>query len=178
MSASSTGTDHKESHGYGYKLSKQGLLTLVFCLVIPAVVIISLVSNMRADKRPVASPADAAQALAERIQKVGMVEVGESVRTLKSGEDVFKARCAACHASGAAGAPKFGDSGAWGPRIKSGFETLLNSALKGKNGMAPQSGGDLSDFEIARGVVYMVNNSGGKFDEPKAPADEKTEAKK
>jgi len=178
MSESSTGSGHEATHSYGYKFSKQGLITLLFCLVIPALIIVSLVSNWKADKRPMASDADAALALAQRIQKVGTVDVGESVRTLKSGEDVYKARCSACHASGAAGAPKFGDSGAWSARIKTGFDTLLNSALKGKNGMAPQSGGDLSDYEIARGVVYLVNGAGGKFEEPKAPADATAEAKK
>jgi cytochrome c5 len=68
------------------------------------------------------------------------------------------------------GAPKFGDAGAWGPRVKTGFEALLNSALKGKNSMPAQSGGAASDYEIARAVVYMANQGGAKFDEPKAPA--------
>jgi cytochrome c5 len=71
-----------------------------------------------------------------------------------------------------AGAPKFGDAGAWGPRIKTGFDALLNSALKGKGAMGAQGGGDLDDFEIARAVVYMVNGSGGKFAEPAKPAAE------
>lgn len=38
--------------------------------------------------------------------------------------------------------------------------------------MAPQGGGDFNDTEIARGVVYMANAAGGKFEEPKAPAAE------
>lgn len=178
MSASSNGSGHDVAHKGGYQLSKQGVVTLVFCLLVPIVIIFSLVGNLKSDKRPAPSAADAAQATAERIQKVGLVEVGEAVRTLKSGEDVFKGRCSACHATGAAGAPKFGDAAAWGPRIKTGFDALLNSALKGKNGMAPQAGGDLSDYEIARGVVYLVNAAGGKFDEPKAPASAQPEAKK
>ena len=36
--------------------------------------------------------------------------------------------------------------------------------------MPPQGGGDHSDFEIARAVVFMANKSGAKFDEPKPPA--------
>jgi hypothetical protein len=47
---------------------------------------------------------------------------------------------------------------------------LLNSALHGKGAMGPQGGGDFSDFEISRAVVYMANKGGAKFDEPKAPA--------
>ena len=51
-----------------------------------------------------------------------------------------------------------------------GFDTLVHSALKGKGAMAPQGGGDFNDTEIARAVAYMANASGGKFDEPAAPA--------
>ena len=36
--------------------------------------------------------------------------------------------------------------------------------------MPPQGGGDHSDFEIARAVVFMANKAGAKFDEPKLPA--------
>jgi cytochrome c5 len=68
------------------------------------------------------------------------------------------------------GAPKFGDAAAWGPRIKTGYDALLNSALKGKNAMAPQGGGEHSDLEIGRALVYMANAAGGKLAEPKAPA--------
>jgi hypothetical protein len=35
--------------------------------------------------------------------------------------------------------------------------------------MPPQGGGDLSDIEIGRGVVYMANKAGGKLEEPKVP---------
>lgn len=112
------------------------------------------------------------RAVAQRIQKVGSVELSDANRPLRTGEEVFKAQCSACHATGAAGAPKFGDAGAWGPRIKQGFEALVTSALKGKGNMGPQGGGDFSDLEVARGVAYMANNGGAKFEEPKAPAAE------
>ena len=83
---------------------------------------------------------------------------------------MFKAQCSACHASGAAGAPKFGDAAAWAARIGTGFEALVQSALKGKGAMAPQGGGDFNDTEIARAVAYMANAGGAKFAEPAAPA--------
>ena len=53
---------------------------------------------------------------------------------------------------------------AWGPRIKTGFDALLHSALAGKGAMPPQGGGDFSDLEIGRAVVYMANKAGAKFD--------------
>ncbi len=89
---------------------------------------------------------------------------------LRTGEQVYQAQCTACHAVGAAGAPKTGDEAAWAPRIKTGYDALLNSVVKGKGAMAAQSGGEFSDFELGRAVVYMVNKAGGKMDEPKAPA--------
>jgi hypothetical protein len=87
---------------------------------------------------------------------------------LRAGEEVYKAQCGACHEVGAAGAPKIGDSAAWAPRIKTGYDALLNSALKGKGAMAAQGGGEYDDAEIGRAVVYMANKGGAKFDEPKA----------
>ena len=92
------------------------------------------------------------------------------VKSMKTGDQVFQAQCAACHTPGAAGAPKIGDEAAWAPRVKTGFDALLNSSLKGKGNMPPQGGGDHSDFEIARAVVFMANKAGAKFDEPKLPA--------
>ena len=65
------------------------------------------------------------------------------------------------------GFDKFGDAGAWGQRVKTGYASLLNSALHGKGAMGAQGGGDFDDFEVARAVVYMANAGGGKFDEPK-----------
>jgi cytochrome c5 len=89
---------------------------------------------------------------------------------LRTGEQVYAAQCTTCHAAGLAGAPKSGDEAAWAPRIKTGYEALLNSALKGKGAMAAQGGGEFSDYEIGRAVVFMANKGGAKFDEPKAPA--------
>ena len=80
--------------------------------------------------------------------------------------------CSACHASGVSGAPKFQDAAAWAPRIAQGFETLVNSASKGKNAMPAQAGGVASELEVARAVAYMANAAGGKFEEPAAPAAE------
>jgi cytochrome c5 len=110
--------------------------------------------------------------VARRIQPIGSIEVKDAsdVAALKTGEQVFNAQCTACHTSGAAGAPKIGDEAAWAARIKTGYEALLGSALKGKGAMGAQGGGDFSDVEIGRAVVYIANKGGAKFDEPKAPA--------
>ena len=120
-------------------------------------------------QKPAAGASNPSEAVAARIEKVGSVQVRDANRPLKAGEEVYKVQCAACHTAGLAGSPKLGDNAAWAPRIKTGYDALLNSALKGKNAMGAQGGGDHSDVEIGRAVVYMANASGAKFTEPAAP---------
>ena len=165
-------THHEEAHTGPVKTPKQLLLAGFFSFVIPIFAIIGLVLYVTSADKPAAGAVNPEKAIAERIQKVGMVEVRDANRPLAAGEAVFKTQCAACHATGAAGAPKLADAAAWADRIKTGFDTLVHSALKGKGAMAPQGGGDFNDTEIARAVAYMANAAGAKFDEPAAPAAE------
>jgi len=73
------------------------------------------------------------------------------------GKAVYEKTCSVCHASGLAGAPKFGDKAAWAPRIATGLSTLHNSALHGKNAMPPKGGNlALSDVEVTAAVDYMA----------------------
>ena len=161
-----------EDHTGPIKKPSQVLWVSIASFVIPVFIIIGLVYYVTSANKPAAGATYTEKALAQRIQKVGAVEVRDANRPLKAGEEVYKAQCAACHAAGAAGAPKFGDAGAWGARIKQGFDTLVNSALKGKGAMGAQGGGDFTDVEIARAVAFMANSGGAKFDEPAAPAAE------
>ncbi|KAB0686093.1 cytochrome c5 family protein, partial [Burkholderia territorii] len=113
--------------------------------------------------------------VAARIAPIAKVEVKDAnaPRTYKTGEEVYKAVCVTCHGTGAAGAPKFGNKDDWAPRISQGFDTLLKTALSGKGAMPPRGGtspDDVSDYEIARAIVYMANNDGANFPEPAAPA--------
>jgi len=157
---------HDEDHTGPIKTPKQLLLAVFFSFVIPIFLIVGLVFYVTSQNKPAAGSVNMEKSIAERIQKVGMVEIRDANREMKTGEQVFKVQCAACHISGAAGAPKFGDASAWRSRIASGYDALLNSALKGKNAMGAQGGGDFDDFEIARAVVYLVNSGGAKFAEP------------
>ena len=176
--------DHaaEEDHTGPIKNPKQLLLAVFFSFVIPIFAIIGLVYYVVSDAKPAGTNTldtmtlsgvteqSQSKALAARIQKIGAVEIRDANRERKSGEDVFKAQCASCHATGLAGSPKFGDAGAWGPRIKTGYEALLNSAIAGKGAMGAQSGGDFDDTEIARAVVYMANAGGASFPVPQKPA--------
>jgi cytochrome c5 len=168
MSDTSQANAHEEDHTGPVKNPKQLLLAVFFSFVVPVFAIIGFVYFVTSDKKPAAGAVNMEKAIAERIQKIGVVEIRDANRQLKSGEEVFKAQCSACHMSGAAGAPKFGDVAAWAPRVKTGYEALLTSAVKGKGAMGAQGGGDLETLEIGRAVTYMANGSGGKFDEPKA----------
>jgi cytochrome c5 len=173
MSDAHTPHDQDSPHEGPIKTPKQLILAVLYAFVVPIIVIILLVEYVTTDHRPAAgSTGLAPEAVAERIQPVGMVQIKDAsdLATLKTGEQVFAAQCTACHTAGLVGSPKFGDADAWAPRIKTGYDALLHSALAGKGQMSAQGGGEYSDFEVGRAVVYMANKAGAKFDEPKAPA--------
>ncbi len=167
---SPTGPDsaHEEAHIGPIKNPKQLLVAVLFSFVVPIFAIIGLVYYVASAPKPAAGAVDPQKSVAERIQKIGMVEIRDANRALKSGDAVYAAQCVACHGAGVAGAPKFGDAAAWAPRIKTGYEALLNSALKGKGAMGAQGGGDWDDREIAAAVVHMANAAGGSFPAPSA----------
>ena len=107
------------------------------------------------------------KAVRERIKPFGVsVAVDQNKPHIDmTGEQVYNEVCTNCHGSGALGSPKFKDAGAWGKRIAQGWPTLLEHAMKGFNKM-PARGGepDLTDLEVARGIAYMANAAGAKFE--------------
>ncbi len=164
----------EENHEGPIRTPKQLIWTVLASFVLPVIIIIMLVNYVASDKKPAAgSDGLGAEAVAKRLQPVGRVEFKDmnNAAAMKTGQQVYEAQCTACHAVGAAGAPKTGDEGAWAPRLKSGYDALLNAVLKGKGAMGAQGGGDFSDFEVARAVVFLANKGGAKFDEPKMAAE-------
>jgi len=159
---------HEEAHTGPIQTPKSFAWVVFLSFVGPIFIIIGLVYYVTTANKPAAGAANTAESVAARIQKVGSVQVRDANRPLKAGEEVYKVQCAACHAAGLAGSPKLGDKTAWAPRIKTGYKALLNSSLKGKNAMGAQGGGEHSDTEIGRAVVYMTNAAGAKFAEPAA----------
>ena len=162
---------HEEAHTGPIKTPKQLFWVSVAAFVLPVFIIIGLVYYVTSSNLLAPGATDVERGIAERLQKIGTVELRDANRPLQSGEAVYKAQCTVCHATGVSGAPKSGNAAEWAPRIKLGYEALLKSALEGKGAMAPQGGGNFSDLEIGRAVVYMANAAGGKFAEPAAPAD-------
>jgi cytochrome c5 len=165
--------EHEENHEGPIRTPKQLVAAVVASFAVPIVVIIMLANFVNfGGKSGAGSDGMSEESVARRLQPVGSVVIKDASApaVLHTGEQVYQAQCSACHATGVAGSPKFGDAAAWAPRIKTGYEALLNSALKGKNAMTAQGGGAFSDYEIGRAVVYMANQGGAKFDEPQAPA--------
>jgi len=173
MTAAHEPNDIDGPHEGPIKTPKQLILAVLYAFVVPIFGIVLLVMFVTAEKRPAAgTDAMSPKAVAERIRPVGVVEVKDAsdLASLKTGDQVFAAQCSACHASGALGAPKLGDTAAWAARIKAGLNALVHSAVAGKGQMPPQTGGDFSDYEIARAVVFMTSKAGANFPEPAPPA--------
>ena len=129
-----------DSHTGPIKTPQQLLWTSFFSFVLPVFIIIGLVYYVTSANKPAAGASDQALAIAQRIQPVATVELRDANRPLKNGDEVYIAQCAACHTAGLAGAPKLGDAAGWSDRIKTGYEALLTSALKGKGAMGAQGG--------------------------------------
>lgn len=78
----------------------------------------------------------------------------------KSGEEIYNGSCMACHATGAAGAPKVGDAAAWAPRIAQGKDKLLANAISGLNAMPPKGlCMACSDADLQAAIDFMVSQS-------------------
>jgi cytochrome c5 len=130
---------------------------LASALIVAAPLALAMGSRPKADD-------EAANA---RIQPVAKVELAAAAPKAaaggRSGEDIYKGVCGACHDAGVAGAPKVGDKAAWAPRLALGLDGLVKSAIKGKNAMPPKGGSDANDAEMARVIAFMANKSGANF---------------
>lgn len=88
---------------------------------------------------------------------------------LMSGEQAYSRVCSACHETGVANAPKFGDKKAWAPLIAEGQHVLTAHAWVGVRAMPARGGSpDLSLEEFARGVAWMSSNAGSTWMDPDA----------
>ncbi len=162
------------------KSPRQLIVAVALGIVVPVLAAMLLaylaVTTFTEADRNRLSPDAEAEAVAKRIKPIGDVSFAEAdgaaARTgaARTGEQVVQQICAACHTTGAAAAPKMGDASAWSKRLGTGLTGMLKTVIAGKNAMPPRGGGaDLSDYELERAIVYMVNRSGGSMKEPLAP---------
>lgn len=109
-----------------------------------------------------AAAADAAPAEASANAEAAPAEGGTEAAAAGGdsgidGEAIYAQVCMACHATGAAGAPKRGDAAAWGPRMEKGLETLYSSAINGIGIMPPKGGNpNLTDAEVKAAVDHLI----------------------
>lgn len=155
---------------------KQLILVVVLGFLVPVLVAVLLAYLVVTGSKTVGGDQTAldATAVAARIKPVASVTVAEpgggAPKAARTGEQIVQQYCAACHMTGAAGAPKIGDKAAWAKRIATGLDQLIKVATAGKGAMPPRGGAaDLSDQEFTGAIVYMANQSGGKLKEPAAP---------
>lgn len=164
-------SDHK--YDFPKTTVRQVVLAVLGGLFAPLLVIVMIVRlliGIEATHIPDTDTKVANAKVEERIAPVAKVEVGAveaGPHVDKSGEEVVKGVCSACHAVGALGSPKIGDKASWAPRISQGYETLVKHAIEGIRSM-PARGGNaaLTDKEVAGAVAYMANQSGASFKAP------------
>jgi cytochrome c5 len=109
---------------------------------------------------PVAAPAAPVAAAAVMTVAAAAPTAAAPAAAAVDGEAVYKQACSACHAVGAAGAPKSGDKAAWAPRIKKGEDALVASAIKGIGNMPPKGGNpSLTDAQIRAAVAYQIKTN-------------------
>jgi len=144
------------------QLKKTGLAAVALLLAMG-------IAGCGSESEEVKLTADQEKAMNERLAPAGEVVLEKDVPSApvaaassgpRSGEEVYNSKCSACHASGAAGAPKFGSAADWDSRLAQGIETLYTHAVKGIRGM-PAKGlcMDCSEDEIHAAVDYILENS-------------------
>ncbi len=161
--------EHPEESSGPIKTPKQLVVVVVISLML-LVAIPALISQLATSGNSSGDLSE--EAVARRIQPMAQVALATAVggeKAAQGSEGIYKATCAACHDSGVADAPKFGDKAAWAARIGGGLEKLTASGIKGKGAMPPKGGADLSDADFMRVVAWLANKSGASFKEPSAP---------
>ena len=160
--------EHDE-HSSVIKTPQQLITIALLAFVVPIIGIVLMAQLVL--NRPHTDPAAlSTEAVSARIQPVGKIEFGAAgAAAAKSGEEIVKEVCAACHQAGVANAPKLGDRAGWAPRLKLGLDGMLQTVIKGKGAMAPRAGTSLTDQELASAVVLMANQAGGNLKEPAKP---------
>jgi cytochrome c5 len=169
-------SDAHNEHESAIRTPKQLIAAVAAGFLVPIICIVLLVEYVANEpKSGAGSESLTPEAVAARLKPVAdegfTLKDVNAPKQLQAGDVVYKAVCAACHATGAAGAPKVGDAGAWSARIAEGYDTLVTHAIKGIRAMPAKGGNpDLDDVEVARAVVFMANQSGAKFKEPEVKA--------
>lgn len=88
-----------------------------------------------------------------------------------AGQRLYEQRCAVCHASALAKAPKVGDARRWAALTREKPAVVIAHGWVGYGGMPAQGGAaDATLAEFAAAVVYMARASGQPWTAPDAAA--------
>lgn len=149
-----------------------GMIIAFVVLTVLLIILAIIVANPVMSRVSEAKNIDRDRQVQARVAPVGGLNVGQPEAAAAAadqqvaavdlnGEDVYNTACAACHASGVAGAPTFGDAAAWKDRIAQGAEMLNEHAIngyQGKAGYMPPKGGNpaLTDEQVSAAVEHMT----------------------
>jgi cytochrome c5 len=166
-----------DQHQSPIKTPKQLSILIVLAFAIPIAIALIVSQFVTTGRKPL-DPA-AQEQVAERIKPVARVAVAGGAPQAaavpaggyveRSGEEIVRAQCFKCHETGEMGAPKIGDKQAWAPRVSRGLDAVTKSAIHGHGNMPARGGmADLTDAELTKAIIYMLNASG--HDTQAAPA--------
>lgn len=87
---------------------------------------------------------------------------GSAFAAERTGKEVYDTFCKACHNTGIAGAPKYGDK-AWTTLEKAdGMKGLLAEATKGKKAMPPKGNcKDCTENEMKGAIQHLIDSAKG-----------------
>ena len=169
-------SDAHNEHQSLIRTPKQLVIAVTGFFLVIVIGIILLVVFVTSDRLVGAgTDGQSAEAITQRIEPVAaqgfQLIDANAPKVLQAGNTVYVAVCAACHDSGAAGAPKLGDNAGWSARLSQGYDILIKHAIEGIRAMPAKGGNpDLDNLEVERAVVYLANKSGASFKEPAVPA--------
>lgn len=73
------------------------------------------------------------------------------------GRRVYVEVCAACHANGVAGAPRYGNRQEWEKRLQRSRSDIMLTVLKGKGSMPPKGGNpSVTNAQAAAATEYLL----------------------
>lgn len=168
-------------HNHDLQFLKRFSMVIVFLMLV-ALILIAF-AFMLAHRLPSDAAPGAQARLEERIKPVGAVYAGETGAAAAAaaakaaleaaasqvaydgtldGSVIYTKLCAACHGTGAGGAPTL-DRSHWDARIAQGMDTLMKHAIEGYQGAAglmPARGGNpaLNDEQVQATVKWMLDN--------------------
>ena len=153
-----------DQHTSPIQTPKQLIVVVVLAFVVPIALIVLITQLVTGVSHNAGDDA----AVRARIAPVGTVEVAAPAapKGTLAGDQVFAQVCKTCHETGLAGAHKLGDKTAWAKVIAQGEKLTVQHAIAGIRAMPPRGGNaGLTDAEVQRGVVFMVNKAGANWKE-------------